>query len=181
MAISCKGQPGVKHQTKAYSAPCDVFAVRIAEISNPAEAQPFVSKPGGGNVTEPGVEPTSSECMTGDRTTDLNRSAVISGTGIHRLIYRDVCVAATAHNPLLTHINLGYSSTPRLIAHWHLHDIAITNIIWCLAHERGFGVEPYTARYCLWAKYRGDAFKEAFWANTEWTGAQSDNKRTNIL
>jgi len=36
-------------------------------------------------VTEPGVEPTSSGCMTGDRTTDLKRSAVISGTGIHRL------------------------------------------------------------------------------------------------
>jgi len=41
-------------------------------------------------VTEPGVEPTSSGCMTGDRTTDLNRSAVMSGTGIHRLIYRDI-------------------------------------------------------------------------------------------
>ena len=36
--------------------------------------------------------------MTGDRTTDLKRSAVMSGTGIHRLIYRDICVAATAHN-----------------------------------------------------------------------------------
>jgi len=57
-----------------------------------------VSKPGGGNVTEPGVEPTSSECMSGDRTTHLKRSAVMSGTGIHRLIYRDICVAATAHN-----------------------------------------------------------------------------------
>ena len=58
----------------------------------------LLSKPGGGNVTEPGVEPTSSGCMTEDRTTDLKRSAVISGTGIHRLIYRGICVAATAHN-----------------------------------------------------------------------------------
>jgi len=57
-----------------------------------------VSKPGGRNVTETGVEPTSSGCMTGDRTTDLKRSAVMSGTGIHRLIYRDICLAATAHN-----------------------------------------------------------------------------------
>jgi len=55
-----------------------------------------VSKPGGGNVTEPEVEPTSSRCMTGDRTTDLKRSAVMSDTGIHRLLYRDICVAATA-------------------------------------------------------------------------------------
>jgi len=54
-------------------------------------------KPRGGDLTEPGVEPTSSMCMTGDRTTDLKRSAVMSGTGIHRLIYRDICVAATAH------------------------------------------------------------------------------------
>jgi len=44
-------------------------------------------------VTKPGVEPTSSGCMTGDRATDLKRSALISGTGIHRLIYRDICVA----------------------------------------------------------------------------------------
>jgi len=36
--------------------------------------------------------------MTGDRTTDLKRSVVIGGTRIHRLIYRDICVAATAHN-----------------------------------------------------------------------------------
>ena len=32
-----------------------------------------MSKPGGGNVTEPGVEPTSSGCMTGDCTTHLKR------------------------------------------------------------------------------------------------------------
>ena len=51
-----------------------------------------LSKPVGGNVTEPGVEPTSSGCMSGDRTTDLKRSAVMSDTGIHRLIYRDICV-----------------------------------------------------------------------------------------
>jgi len=57
-----------------------------------------VSKPGGENVTEPGVEPMSSGCLTGDRTTDLKRSAVVSGTGIHRLMYRNICVAATAHN-----------------------------------------------------------------------------------
>jgi len=33
-----------------------------------------------------------------DCTTHLKRSAVMSGTGIHSLIYRDICVAATAHN-----------------------------------------------------------------------------------
>ena len=49
-------------------------------------------------MTEPGVEPTSSGCITGDRTTDLKSSAVMIGTGIHRLIYWDICVAATAHN-----------------------------------------------------------------------------------
>ena len=58
----------------------------------------LVSKPDGGNVTEPGVEPTSSGCMTGGSTTHLKRSAVMSGTGIHRLIYREICVAATAYN-----------------------------------------------------------------------------------
>jgi len=57
-----------------------------------------MSKPGGGNLIEPGVEPASSGCLTGDCTTHLKRSAVMSGTGIHRLIYRDICVAATAHN-----------------------------------------------------------------------------------
>ena len=44
----------------------------------------------------PGVEPTSSGCIVWgqycDSTTHLKRSAVMSGTGIHRLIYRDVCV-----------------------------------------------------------------------------------------
>jgi len=64
----------------------------------PAPSPFTLSKPGSGNVTEPGAEPTSSGCMTGDRTTDLKRSAVMSGTGIHRLVYRDICVAATAHN-----------------------------------------------------------------------------------
>jgi len=74
-----------------------------------------VSNPAGGNVTELGVEPTSSGCMTEDRTTDLKRSAVRSDTGIHRLIYRDICVAATAHNTMfrayicmLIHIHVTY-------------------------------------------------------------------------
>jgi len=58
-----------------------------------------LSKPGGGNVTEPGVEPTSSGCMTGDSTHSSekvscdewywNPSPDISGY---------MCVAATAHN-----------------------------------------------------------------------------------
>jgi len=59
----------------------------------------------------PGVEPTSSECMTRDCTTHLKRSAVMSATGIHRLIDRDICVAATAHNtpcsqPVTSHRSL---------------------------------------------------------------------------
>ena len=74
-----------------------VYVCRRCEGLTPPNPNP---NPGGGNVTEPGVEPTSSGCMTGDRTTDLKRSAVISGTGIHRLMYRDICVAATAHNSL---------------------------------------------------------------------------------
>jgi len=39
--------------------------------------------------------------MTGDRTTDLKRSAVMSGTGIHRLIYRDMCGARRVVRGLL--------------------------------------------------------------------------------
>jgi len=38
---------------------------------------------------------------------------------------------------------------------WPLHDIAITNIVWCVAHERGVGGGACIARYCVWAKYRG--------------------------
>jgi len=35
-------------------------------------------------------------CMSRDSTTRLKRSAVMSGTGIHRLIYRDICVECGA-------------------------------------------------------------------------------------
>jgi len=71
-----------------------VLSVRDASVGNSLHTQMLVvlSKPGGENVIEPGVEPTSSGCMTGDSTTHLKRSAVMSGTGIHRLICRDICV-----------------------------------------------------------------------------------------
>jgi len=51
-----------------------------------------VSKPGGGNVKDRESNPRPLGRMTGDSTTRLKRSAVVSGTGIHRLIYRDICV-----------------------------------------------------------------------------------------
>ena len=70
----------------------------------------FLSQPGGGNVTEPGVEPTPSRCMTADSTTHLKQSAVMSGTGIHRLIYRDICVAAT-HNTVGLPVSLNVRSS----------------------------------------------------------------------
>jgi len=64
-----------------------------------------MSKPVGGNVTERESNPRPLGRMTGDSTTRLKRSAVMSGTGIHRLIYRDICVergasyaACAAHN-----------------------------------------------------------------------------------
>jgi len=52
----------------------------------------LVSKPGDGNVTDRESNPRPLGCMSGDSTTHLKRSAVMSGTGIHRLIYRDMCV-----------------------------------------------------------------------------------------
>ena len=52
----------------------------------------LMSKPGGGNVTDRESNPRPLGCMSGDSTTRLKRSAVMSGTGIHRLIYRDICV-----------------------------------------------------------------------------------------
>ena len=51
-----------------------------------------LSKPGGGNVTDRESNPRPLGASSGDSTTHLKRSAVISGTGIHRLIYRDICV-----------------------------------------------------------------------------------------
>jgi len=59
--------------------------------ANPATAT-AMSKPGGGNMTDRESNPRPLGCMSGDSTTRLERSAVISGTGIHRLIYRDICV-----------------------------------------------------------------------------------------
>jgi len=56
-------------------------------------------------VTDRESNPRPLGRMTGDSTTRLKRSAVMSGTGIHRLIYRDMCVergasyaACAAHN-----------------------------------------------------------------------------------
>jgi len=56
-------------------------------------------------VTDRESNPRPLGRMSGDSTTRLKRSAVMSGTGIHRLIYRDICVergasyaACAAHN-----------------------------------------------------------------------------------
>ena len=43
-------------------------------------------------MTDRESNPLPLRCMSGDSTTRLKRSAVMSGTGIHRLIYRDICV-----------------------------------------------------------------------------------------
>jgi len=74
-----------------------------------------MSKPGGGNVTHRESNPRPLGASSGDSTTHLKRSAVMSGTGIHRPIYRDIGVergasyaACAAHNnPLF----LGYGLT----------------------------------------------------------------------
>jgi len=58
-----------------------------------------VSKPGGGNVTDRESNPRPVGASSGDSTTHLKRSAVMSGTGIHRLIYRDICVERAASYP----------------------------------------------------------------------------------
>jgi len=59
-------------------------------------------------VTDRESNPRPLGRMTGDSTTRLKRSAVMSGTGIHRLIYRDICVergasyaGCAAHNTLI--------------------------------------------------------------------------------
>jgi len=56
-------------------------------------------------VTDRESNPRLLACMSGDSTTRLKRSAVMSSPGIHRLIYRDICVergasyaACAAHN-----------------------------------------------------------------------------------
>jgi len=94
------------------------FRIQIANCSQIITHTQTLSKPGcGNNVTERGVVPTSSGCKTGDRTTstgttDLKRSAVMSGYSIHCLglekngIYT-VCGTATAHD---THPPLDGSS-----------------------------------------------------------------------
>ena len=59
----------------------------------------------GGNVTDRESNPRPLRRMTGDSTTRLKRSAVMSGTGIHRLIYRDICVERGAHAACAAHNN----------------------------------------------------------------------------
>jgi len=81
-----------------------------------------MSKPGGGNVTDRESNPRPLGRMTRDSTTRLKRSAVMSGTGIHRLIYRDICVergasyaACAAHNNIYICFNVHiyvYASWP---------------------------------------------------------------------
>jgi len=62
-----------------------------------------MSKPRGGNVTNRESNPRPLGCMSGDSTTRLKRSAVMSGTGIYRLIYIGIYVwsAARRTRPVL--------------------------------------------------------------------------------
>jgi len=55
-----------------------------------------MSKPSGGNVTDRESNPRPLGASSGDSTTHLKRSAVMSGTRIHRLIYRDIYVCSAA-------------------------------------------------------------------------------------
>jgi len=103
--LRCRTAPfavGVQHtvdEVLGFAAHWRPEFVREGNVVPPSPAaRRYLSKSGGENVTEPGVEPTSSGCMTGDSTTHLERSAAMSGAGIHRLIHRDLWVAATAQN-----------------------------------------------------------------------------------
>jgi len=49
---------------------------------------------------------------------------------------------------------------------WPLHDIAITNRVWCLAHTRGVGGGGHAVRdICLWTTCRVAKIKGVFRAN----------------
>jgi len=61
-------------------------------------------KPHNGNVAEPVVGHSTSWVKAEDRTTDQKRSAVISGREKQHPIYRDICVASTAHNNAPPHL-----------------------------------------------------------------------------
>jgi len=68
-------------------------------------------------VTDRESNPRPVGASSGDSTTHLKRSAVISGTEIHRLMYRDICVergasyaACAAHNK----VSRGYTYHHRL-------------------------------------------------------------------
>ena len=65
-------------------------------------------------MTDRESNPRPLGASSGDSTTHLKRSAVISGTVIHRLIYRDICVergasyaACAAHNTNKRSPNIG--------------------------------------------------------------------------
>jgi len=119
--------------------------ITFAQYSTPTRP-PFcmsLSKPGGGNVTDRESNPRPLGRMTGDSTTRLKRSAVMSGTGIHRLIYRDICVergasyaACAAHN----------SHTPCFCAQINHHTIT-PHTHACIAHTIAIRLHYYcTAR-----------------------------------
>lgn len=57
-----------------------------------------------------------------------------------------------------------YGSIEPSVAIWPLHDISLAYIVWCLAHTRGVGREPYTINrgILLVAKIQGGEVKEAF-------------------
>jgi len=111
MAISCKGQsprrylscdPVVFTSLVSWSrGPLRYLTLAAEGVVATAQAPAYpkrvnrackLSKPGGGNVTDRESKRRPVGASSGDSTTHLKRSAVMSGTGIHRLIYRDICV-----------------------------------------------------------------------------------------
>ena len=75
-----------------------------------------MSKPRGGNVTDRESNPRPVDASSGDSTTHLKRSAVMSGTGIHRLIYRDICVERGAsYAACAARNNISISGSPARI------------------------------------------------------------------
>ena len=68
---------------------------------------------------------------------------------------------------------------------WPLHDIAIANIVWCLAYESGVGDGTIHCAILCVTKIQEGEVKEAFQANNriDWCTMhnQSQNKETNIF
>jgi len=75
-----------------------VLLDRGRQVPRPEHGNGTCQNPAVGTWQNRESNPRPLGASSGDSTTDLKRSAVMSGTGIHRLIYRDIGVAATVHN-----------------------------------------------------------------------------------